>query len=105
MSASRWQMILARMFQAQMDQSSVPIGVKTTNDPDKIEIIANILRGDTQEQVNILMRNVLKDLLYFAYHEAASCGDPSSDACDDSRHMSCVIRSSRCLTQRRFSGR
>lgn len=65
--AYMWQ-ILTRAFQMQADQFVGPDWVKSEDVPDRFEIVANVRPGATMEEINAMMRNLLKERFHLAYH-------------------------------------
>jgi uncharacterized protein (TIGR03435 family) len=60
--------LLAQTFQMQADQIVGPEWVKSQFGPERFDINANVRPGATREQMNVMMRNLLRDRFRLQYH-------------------------------------
>jgi uncharacterized protein (TIGR03435 family) len=60
--------ILTRAFQVQVDQMVAPDWAKSQDGPDRFEIVAKVPVTASDEEVNVMMVQLLKERFHLAYH-------------------------------------
>lgn len=60
--------LLAQTFQMQADQFVGPEWARSEDAAERFDINANVRPGTTREQMNVMMKNLLKDRFRFQYH-------------------------------------